>query len=753
MNKKNTPQLLYLAFLVFTGYPLTASSGDTLKAPPVLESHSMNIDSDSHPIIVTDTCQTCPGSLADAIDKANTNPGPDTIIFNLPGDPPFVFCFEPAYSLRNGNTVIDASTQPGWKLGDIIFDGAPYSYYQSTGGNFNFLIYGTLDGYALDLRANDIEVYGIYFKNYSRYALKVVNANATIGAPGKGNAFGRNSRESGVNNLNRADIISQGRNTLIQSNYFGFGIDSTSIPKRGGIQINEGQEIQIGGNRLAGEGNLFFHCASGLITNSGLPLDMPNEITSESSFSGNTLIGCETAINITKPVFPIIYNNGLPVYDHVENFTIGGAVPEEWNLFKKCGKVVSSYLLEEEGKLAEIILWGNRYQCNDTIIGSYNYYSTINIPLSNLAQVVTITKADIGEISGISPPNNTIQIYRAVDSAICPNAACQGDSLIAITNADTSGQWSLILNEDEFIPSDWEVTAIAVDTAGNTSLFAECRPVECPSLLPFLSIDTSICYGEEIIVNGVNYDSSGIFLDTLTHPSGCSFAQRVSLEVLSEKVHYIDTTICSGDSILVNGTAYIETVMEAVEIVPAVGTHGCDSTIFINLAVQEAPPIFDSSAIVISTQDTIIISTVGDFVNYLWHDGSIGPSLQILGSDYIPGMYEVSTTVQDEAGCTWEDSLQLIVEEVVGLKTGLESLPFRFFPNPSSGRLNVHINQEYFELKLSFLTPGGQVLKEEVVKGPTSIIDLSGLPPGYYLLRWSFSRDNGACPFILHPNH
>lgn len=72
---------------------------------------------------VTTTADAGAGSLREAINCANINPGPDTIRFNLAGPRPYVIKLGSGLPiLSNSGTFIDGSTQPGFILGDIVLD-------------------------------------------------------------------------------------------------------------------------------------------------------------------------------------------------------------------------------------------------------------------------------------------------------------------------------------------------------------------------------------------------------------------------------------------------------------------------------------------------------------------------------------------------------------------------------------------------------------------------------------------------------
>ena len=152
------------------------------------------------------------GSLQWAIDCANDHIGYDLITFDIPGPGPHHInitnsTFEQA-TVNDSYTIIDATTQPGYTLGDITIRGA-------------FNIRPTLT-----VLGNYCEIYGLTFSGHNRY-LDLVGSDCIIGGPGKGNAFDHPSWAS----TNFHGINTTAEHGLIQHNIFhnlGTGIKITN---------------------------------------------------------------------------------------------------------------------------------------------------------------------------------------------------------------------------------------------------------------------------------------------------------------------------------------------------------------------------------------------------------------------------------------------------------------------------------------------------------------------------------------------
>jgi N-acetylneuraminic acid mutarotase len=96
------------------------------------------------------------------------------------------------------------------------------------------------------------------------------------------------------------------------------------------------------------------------------------------------------------------------------------------------------------------------------------------------------------------------------------------------------------------------------------------------------TINTSICSNEFYLFNGVNISSGGTYLDTFTNSTGCDSVVTLSLTVLLTSVGAINTTICSNEVYLFNG---INRDTTGVFIDTFSNRTGCDSVVTLHLTV------------------------------------------------------------------------------------------------------------------------------------------------------------------------
>lgn len=270
----------------------------------------------------------------------------------------------------------------------------------------------------------------------------------------------------------------------------------------------------------------------------------------------------------------------------------------------------------------------------------------------------------------------------------------------------------------------------------------------CPPITVQVTLDSMLCFGESIELNGRVYSTSGEYLDTIW-TADCPFTQAVVLEILPPKSYTFDIRICEGDTLFVNGNPYFETVTDASEVVPNVGPHACDSTITFSLDVVSEPVLFDTVLITMTTADTFLLVPNGTYASYLWHDGFTGEAFPLFGPDYAPGTYELSLRVEDEAGCIWEQKVQLLVEQSVSTGEAFRGAAPSFFPNPTDGLLQVKLPRNVREIDVELITTQGRIVQQVSVSGPTGVLDLSKLPPGAYWVRWAHASRNGLERIIV----
>ena len=145
---------------------------------------------------------------------------------------------------------------------------------------------------------------------------------------------------------------------------------------------------------------------------------------------------------------------------------------------------------------------------------------------------------------------------------------------------------------------------------------------------------TSICDGDSILLNGTYQKFSGIYTYKKSDVSGCDSTIQTILTVNPVYTNTNAILICEGETISVGKHVYSVTGIYQDKF--SSNLH-CDSIVNTNLTVQENPKPWLGNDTVICPRDFINLSPGNSFSRYEWSDGSIAEKLMIQK----PGIYSV----------------------------------------------------------------------------------------------------------------
>lgn len=131
------------------------------------------------------------------------------------------------------------------------------------------------------------------------------------------------------------------------------------------------------------------------------------------------------------------------------------------------------------------------------------------------------------------------------------------------------------------------------------------------------TIDPTLCPEDEIMVNGTTYNTAnpiGTEIIAGSSQNGCDSIVNVSLRFYLPAIGTYEQVLCSGDSVIINGVVYNETNPSGTEILSGVSSHGCDSTINIDLTFfNEITVLFNP--VLCADSNFVINNTTYNFAN------------------------------------------------------------------------------------------------------------------------------------------
>lgn len=623
---------------------------------------------------VTNTNDSGPGSLRQAMtDAAATSVG-DDIQFNIPGMAPHVINIGsvtgislPQSNSSGGRLSIDGTTQPAnGYMGNspkIILDGTSV-----TSGS---------DQDGLNLWGTGSEVFGLYIRNFPHHGIAMAADNALVGGPGKSNVISGNGQHG-------VYIFIVTNNVTVQTNLI--GVEPDGVTPFGnaddGVHIwQSSNNNQIGGPSTA-EGNIIAYNDNGVYVRSGIN----NPISHNSIF-------CNVSKGIRLSTFSGGGNNAYaaPIFNQGTSTMVGGnAAPgdiievfEDDNCTNVEGKTFIGTAITD-------------FAGNWTLNGSFGgtYCATATHPNNNNTSEFSVDYT----VAGIPAP---VADFSVNDSVICPGEC------INFTDASTQspGAWlwdfpggspsSSTLQSPTNIcyatPGVYDVTLTVVATSGGDTLTKTGYITVLP--LPSVSAggDTSTCEGDSITLTAAGGGSY------LWSPGGETTALITVLPALSS-----DYSVMVTDS---NGCMASDTATVTVGAYPMVAL-GADTSL--------CP----------GCQLTLTSGNPG--ASHLWSTGDTSDSLLVTA----PGLYWVEVT--SVLGCSSRDSI--LIESAVATASPL-ALDFSVYPNPASNRLhlNWHGNQAPLQVKLVDLQGRIFWIENDLAAGPLEV-DVSHFAGGIYLL-------------------
>ncbi len=398
------------------------------------------------------------------------------------------------------------------------------------------------------------------------FGIWVTNAyNLLIGSPGQGNHIAGNG-QGGIQLSNSLDVIIEANNIginaaggLVQGNA-GPGVlvnafsEGILIGGQNVIAHNAGPGVQIAGESLSctiTQNSIFCNAGGGIQVAAGANDDIapPREI-------------CAGPTEVSGMAGP---------FDIVELFRHShsscDAPPCQGRVY------IASTLAEFDGR------W--------SIPGAFNPGDTLTATATNL----------LGSTSEFSHCVPVTELPLAVASNSGPVCAGQEVELIGEVQppaVDAVFEWAGPANFSSHQADTSGVFPAGIYTLAVSRGFCRSAPdTTVVAILPEASalVQTTLCHRASITVNGTVYDASnpsGIETLDSAAANGCDSIVSIDLRFFPPAESRMETTLCAGQSLSVNGTIYNEANPSGFEILAGAGANGCDSIVEVNLAFH--PP-------------------------------------------------------------------------------------------------------------------------------------------------------------------
>lgn len=230
------------------------------------------------------------------------------------------------------------------------------------------------------------------------------------------------------------------------------------------------------------------------------------------------------------------------------------------------------------------------------------------------------------------------------------------------------------------------------------------------------SVNRTACDSFTWSQNGITYNSSGIYKDTITNSKGCDSVISLNLIINLSNTSSTNLTACNSFTWSQNGITYNSSGIYNDTLT---NTNGCDSVIQLNLTILSAPIITNQP----NNQTTYIgnsvqfqTSTSTNSENFQWQQNNGTGFTNISNFGIYSGantstltISNVNSTIQQYGfRCIITDSLRCSdTTDTATLYISLTSLGqtykediFILYPNPTSGYLKIETTIDYLSGKI-----------------------------------------------------
>ena len=264
---------------------------------------------------------------------------------------------------------------------------------------------------------------------------------------------------------------------------------------------------------------------------------------------------------------------------------------------------------------------------------------------------VVITEPDYGPTVDLGPDINICQGDSITLDAGSghPSYSWSTGEITQTIYADSAGTYFVIVTN----ANGCSATDNVVVTVNDLTINAGEDLVVCAGESVTLTASGAVTYSwDNGVTNGVSFipTSTATYTVTGTNANGCSATDDVTVTVYNNYMDTVSLTAC--DSYEWNGTTYTSS---GVYIWNGTNVLGCDSTVLLNLTINELPTVDLGSDINICQGDSTILDAGSGHPSYSWSTGKTTQTIYVGAGTYF-------VTVTNANGCSATDSITINID-------------------------------------------------------------------------------------------
>ena len=173
----------------------------------------------------------------------------------------------------------------------------------------------------------------------------------------------------------------------------------------------------------------------------------------------------------------------------------------------------------------------------------------------------------------------------------------------------------------------------------------------------------------------------------------------------------------------------------------AFGCINYSDTVFFNLYPLPEFDLGEDTSIM--SNQSLIIGTEDNFVDYLWNTGAKDNTILVEGNMGL-GTYEFWLQVYD-GHCYNTDTILITIEQVTGMNNVFSTAQIKVYPNPAKEHIVLDINNIQTDLNIELSDSKGKILWKKAYQENVFIYDkinVSHYPKGMYFIRFSTKQNS-----------